>query len=263
MYIEAIKDAILPYQDKVEIKSVRQNFDIILNHDRWIYADNKYMDEIIEQLNYFQIPFFAIVDNRGIWFANLERKYSLFLQEDFIFSITKQKRGEVKFVFNYPVFGIYNLAIDVFSSVNVDNLAYLQKLGLNYIVKLSNIEIPSSSSRASRGFVTIKIEPLRFVFKGIYLSHQHYDIRYDKIDTIFLLEFLRVMGKISSHTGSINISYDFSTKSQLFLLLKDYLLQLCELFPNKISCELPRVKDPFLKLKIIESRLEKLIKLKH
>lgn len=186
-----------------------RTFKIVVNPMLWLLVstgktvDKKVSKEFIETLTRLKIPFMAIMNDEGLWFADLSKKYSLIISQAGLlydavrspFTIETFVKGEL-LMYNYHIFG--NKLFELQRTIEINN-RFLEKLPpmFEYILELSKIRIYTSSLNGEPMSVFyIEIEPSGFVFDGAFLVHRNLDSG-DNLTISFLKEIAIINEQIN------------------------------------------------------------------
>lgn len=205
---------------KLKLYAKYRSFRTIVNPMRWFLAkgnfvlEKRYIDALLDYFDTTRLPFLAIVDDEGIWFADLSKKYQAILSyADFLYAPVRVKIEEGTLMYNYSVFFDERFKLHEHIKINAINSIFFNIFSVEYILIVKSLVLKGKSPDT---YALAEIYPKDFVFNGIFLTHQKYDAN-DRITTKFLGQLLKLAEKIASiePLGTIEGNKEFIYETEL------------------------------------------------
>lgn len=193
----------------VELYTTYCAFETIVNPALWFgvrgnaLADEKYLRDFFGLIDETKIPFLAILNQEGLWFANINYKHHIFKKQKRILfepTVTEIKDGYL--IYNYPILWFELTNIDEYFRIPASILDKLPG-SIDYFIGLKSF----NSWDIKAGSFVFKIHLDGFVFNGALLTHLSYDSG-DKLTVAFLKEIAEITGQIAKIYGT-RIEIDF------------------------------------------------------
>ena len=210
----------LLWPPKLNLYAKYRSFKTIVNPMRWFLAkgnfvlEKRYIDTLLNYFDTTRLPFLAIMDDEGIWFADLSKKYQAILSHtDFLYAPVRTEIEDGTLMYNYSIFFDERFKLHEYIKINAINSIFFNIFSVEYVLTVKSLVL---KGKAPDTYALAKIYPRDFVFNGVFLTHQKYDAN-ERITTQFLGRLLKLAEKIATlkPLGTIEGNREFTYKTEL------------------------------------------------